>query len=114
LLALKAAQDPKIIYEKLNNELKKDPEVLDLVFPESNYHAYASHLTNNYSIQRAQRIYPGRDIIFPQEAHSEVVNFGKKLSPQCSIKKLSPQRSAKNLGGGIKKTKRNKRKTKRI
>jgi hypothetical protein len=123
MLALKRAKDPKIIYINLNDELKKDPEVLDFVFPQTNYHAYARHLTNNHSIQRSKRLYPGRDIIWPEEVHSELVNFGKKLSPR-SAKKLSPNRSAKNstrsaenstrstknLGGGIKKSK--KRKTK--
>ena len=121
MLALEHAQDPKIIYINLNNKLKKDPEVLDFVFPQSK-NAYASHVTNN-SIQRTHRLYPGRDIIWPEaeEANSQLINFGKKLSPRSA--KNSPRsaknskhstknskHSTKNLGGGIKKSK--KRKTK--
>ena len=119
LLALKRAQDPKIIYEKLNDELKEDPDVLDLVFPKSK-NAYASRLTNNRSIQQARRLDPELNSnLFAPKAHFELVNPGKKLSPERSSKSRSPKRSqshsqkrsAKNLGGGIKKSK--KRKTKK-
>lgn len=115
MLALKATQHPKIIYEKLNPELKKDSEVLELGFPKSKYHAHASRLG---IIQQARRqnLELNSNLFAPQ-ANFQLVNanLGKKLSPERSAKKLSPERSAKrsakNLGGGIKKSK--KRKTKK-
>jgi hypothetical protein len=120
LRALDVAKDRKIIYQKLNHELKEDPDVLDLVFPKSKYHSIATRINNNFTIPRARRQNPDSfSNVFATEAHFELVNSGKKLSPNRSAKKSSadhsakkssPNRSAKNLGGGIKKTKTNKRK----
>lgn len=55
LLALKATQYPKFIYEKLNDALKEDPDVLDLVFPKSNSHVIAKRVNNNYSPSKATK-----------------------------------------------------------
>jgi CDP-6-deoxy-D-xylo-4-hexulose-3-dehydrase len=50
LRALDVAKDRKIIYQKLNHELKEDPDVLDLVFPKSKYHSIATRVNNNFTI----------------------------------------------------------------
>jgi hypothetical protein len=96
LRALDVAKDRKIIYQKLNHELKEDPHVLDLVFPKSKYHAIASRVNNNFTIPRARRQNPDSfNNVFATEAHFELVNSGKKLSPERSAKKSSLNRSAK-------------------
>ncbi len=120
LRVLQTTQYPRFIYRKLNDELKEDQDILDFVYPKSNIiykstqnsHATPSFI-NRSIMQRARLQNPYSTNSLAPYAKSVEVEFGEKLSPQRSPEK-SPQRSAKNLGGGIKKTKKNKRKTKKI